>query len=52
MLPIGTMMHASKEKGVFGPASPTYLTRDEQARACFHAPRVQAAFPMRLVCLN
>ena len=30
MLPLGTMMHASKEKGVYGPASPTFLTRDEQ----------------------
>jgi hypothetical protein len=24
------MMHASKAKGVYGPASPTFLTRDEQ----------------------
>ena len=30
MLPIGTMMHASVERGVYGPASPTRLTRDEQ----------------------
>jgi alpha-galactosidase len=30
MLPLGTMMHGTKEKGVHGPASPTYLTRDEQ----------------------
>ncbi len=42
MLPIGTMMHASKEKGVYGPASPTFLTRDEQARPCTHAPHVTA----------
>ena len=33
MLPFGTMMHASKEKGVYGPASPTRLTRDEQVTA-------------------
>ena len=30
MLPLGTMMHANKEKGVHGPASPTRLTRNEQ----------------------
>ena len=30
MLPLGTMMHATKAKGVYGPASPTRLTRDEQ----------------------
>ena len=33
MLPLGTMMHASKERGVYGPASPTFLTRDEQKTA-------------------
>ena len=33
MLPLGTMMHASKEKGVYGPASPTFLTRSEQTTA-------------------
>jgi hypothetical protein len=33
MLPLGTMMHAEKSKGVYGPASATRLTRDEQARA-------------------
>jgi alpha-galactosidase len=33
MLPFGTMWHASKEKGVHGPASPTRLTRDEQVTA-------------------
>lgn len=30
MLPLGTMMHASAARGVYGPASPTRLTRDEQ----------------------
>ncbi len=49
MLPLGTMMHAEKSKGVYGPASATRLTRDEQARAppccagaaasCAHATR-------------
>jgi hypothetical protein len=30
MLPVGSVLHASKAAGVYGPASPTRLSRDEQ----------------------
>jgi len=33
MLPFGSVFHASKERGVYGPASPTRLTHDEQITA-------------------
>ena len=49
MLPLGTMMHASVEKGVYGPASPTRLTRDEQARAL---PVCMLLFAARLTSLH